>query len=173
MAVSQVPLAIRESTVEDLTAIRVIYNEGIADRLATLDEDLKSERDIAEWYAQRSDGRYGVLVAERDRRVVGWASLNPYSHRCAYRGVADLSIYVARDARGTGVGSVLLDAAEVRARTGDFHKIVLFALAENAAGRALYRKLGYRDVGTLTDQGRLDGRFVDVIVMEKLLRPLE
>jgi len=161
---------IRESRSNDLAAIREIYNQGIEDRIATLDEVAKTEDAIHEWYRAHGD-RYGVIVAERDDRVVGWASLNPYSHRCAYRGVADLSVYVERQARGTGVGSALLQSIERYAKQNEFHKIVLFALAKNEAGQRLYLKMGYRNVGIFAEQGRLDGRFVDVIAMEKILKP--
>jgi phosphinothricin acetyltransferase len=162
-------LRVRLAEASDLPDIREIYNQGIADGNATLDVDAKSEDEIREWYAARSDGRYCVIVAERGGRIAGWASLNPYSHRCAYAGVADLSVYVARGARGSGVGSALLTAVEGFARRADFHKIVLFALAENEAGTRLYRKLGYRDVGVFEEQGRLDGRYVDVAIKEKIL----
>jgi len=161
-------LLVRDARTTDLAAIREIYNQGIVDRIATLDEDPKTEADILAWFEQHG-ARYAVVVAQRDETIVGWASLNPYSHRCAYRGVADLSIYVARTARGSGVGTTLLNEIELRARRADFHKIVLFALTENNAGLRLYRKLRYRDVGIFKEQGRLDGRFVDVIAMEKLL----
>jgi L-amino acid N-acyltransferase YncA len=169
MTASREP-AIRPAREADLGAIRAIYNEGIEDRVATLDEDPKTDGDIREWFAAHSD-RYAVLVAERDGEIVGWASLNPYSHRCAYRAVADLSVYVARNARGTGVGSALLSALEPVARANEFHKIVLFALAFNDAGLRLYRSLGYRYVGVFEEQGLLDGRAVDVVAMERILRP--
>ncbi len=161
-------LLVRVATESDLTAIRAIYNEGIADRVATLDEEPKSAGDIAAWWSDHG-GRYAVLVAERGGAVVGWSSLNRYSHRCAYDGVADLSVYVAREARGKGVGFELLDALERVARGNGFDKIVLFTLPFNANGQALYRKAGFREVGTFRNQGRLDGRFVDVMAMEKLL----
>ncbi len=164
-------LHVRSATSADLDAIRRISNEGIADRIATLDEDPKDAADIAAWWSQH-DERYAVLVAHDDRgEIAGWASLNPYSHRCAYRGVADLSVYVKRAARGTGVGSLLLPALEKRAKEHAFHKIVLFALASNAHGQGLYRKFGYREVGVFREQGRLDGAFVDVTAMEKILKP--
>ena len=164
-------LHVRSATDADLEAIRRIYNQGIEDRIATLDEDPKTADDIAEWW-KAHQGRYAVLVAEdRDRKIVGWASLNPYSHRCAYAGVADLSVYVARDARATGIGSLLLRALEKTAKAHEFHKIVLFTFAFNTGGQGLYRKLGYREVGTFREMGRLDGRFVDVMAMEKILVP--
>ena len=164
-------LRARNATAADLDAIGRIYNEGIEDRIATLDEDPKTADDITAWWDAHRD-RYAVLVAERDAGdVVGWASLNPYSHRCAYAGVADLSIYVTRAARGTGVGSALLAELETAAKQRAFHKIVLFTFAFNAGGQGLYRKFGYREVGTFREQGRLDGRFVDVMAMEKILAP--
>jgi phosphinothricin acetyltransferase len=164
-------LHIRSAATADLDVIRRIYNEGIEDRIATLDEDPKDADGIAAWWSEH-EGRYVVLVAENEEAdVVGWASLNPYSHRCAYRGVADLSVYVRRDARGTGVGSALLAALEKRAKQEEFHKIVLFTFPFNANGQALYRRFGYREVGVFREQGRLDGASVDVMAMEKILKP--
>lgn len=162
---------VRAAQDADLDAIRRIYNEGIEDRIATLDEDPKDADDMTEWWSNHQ-GRYTVLVAENvATEVIGWASLNPYSHRCAYRGVADLSIYVGREARATGVGSALLEVLERRALEFGFHKIVLCALAFNENGQGLYRKFGYRAVGTFVEQGVLDGAFVDVTTMEKILKP--
>jgi len=164
-------LRVRNATAGDLDAIRRIYNEGIEDRVATLDEDPKSADDMAAWWSAHQD-RYAVLVAENAASgIIGWASLNPYSHRCAYNGVADLSVYVARAARGSGVGSLLLGALERTAKSNGFHKIVLFTFTFNAGGQGLYRKLGYREVGTFHEMGKLDGRFVDVMAMEKTLVP--
>jgi phosphinothricin acetyltransferase len=171
MNIGQPELRVRNATAADLDAIAHIYNEGIEDRIATLDEDAKTADDIAAWW-EAHQGRYAVLVAENAAGdVIGWASLNPYSHRCAYDGVADLSIYIERGVRGTGVGSLLLCALEKTAKANDFHKIVLFTFTFNAGGQGLYRKLGYREVGTFHEMGKLDGRFVDVMAMEKILVP--
>ena len=161
-------LTIRSAEAADLESIRYIYNEGIEDRVATLDQDPKSETDIAEWWDAHA-GRYAVLVAERSGEIVAWASLNPYSHRCAYAGVADLSIYVTRSARGSGIGKRLLSELELVARRNAFYKIVLFTFPFNEAGQRLYRGIGYREVGVFKEQGRLDGRPTDVMAMEKLL----
>jgi L-amino acid N-acyltransferase YncA len=110
-----------------------------------------------------------VLVAEADGRVVGWASLNVFNARRAYAHVADLSLYVERGWRGRGVGRQLLEALIGRARELGFHKLVLAAFPWNEAGMRAYRRAGFRDVGTYREQGRLDGRWVDTIVMEKIL----
>jgi phosphinothricin acetyltransferase len=163
-------LSVREGDACDLEAIRRIYNEGIEDRIATLDEDPKSVEDIQAWFAEHG-GRFAVLVAERDGTVAGWASINRYAQRCAYAGVADLSVYVARAARGSGVGSALLAALEQAALARGFHKIVLFTFAFNVPARRLYAACGFREVGVFHEQGRLEGRFVDVLAMEKILLP--
>ena len=98
---------IRKAISADLPFILTIYNQGIEDRIATLEQDLKEMSDIEIWF-QEHQGRYSVLVAESKGEIVGWASLNPYSHRCAYQGVADLSVYVDRACRGKGIGGLLL-----------------------------------------------------------------
>jgi L-amino acid N-acyltransferase YncA len=166
--VGSTTVTVRQAAAADVGRIRVIYNEGIEDRVATLDLEPKSAADMMEWWATRGE-RYEVVVAEQADAVVGWASLNPYSHRCAYDAVADLSVYVARASRGTGVGGALLRDIERRARDRAFHKIVLFTLPHNESGQALYRKLGYREVGVFKEQGMIDGKPVDVMAMEKLL----
>ncbi len=164
-------LAIRSARLEDIPAVTRIYNQGIEDRIATFEVDAKTEADVTTWLLDDRPTRYPVLVAESNGTIAGWAALRPYSHRCAYAGVGDLSVYVERGARGKGVGEQLLTALEHSARAGDFHKIVLFTLPFNEAGQRLYRKRGFREVGTFREQGTLDGRLVDVVIMEKILGP--
>lgn len=159
---------IRETTIEDLEAILAIYNQGIEDRIATLEEQPKTLNQMMDWYQEHTD-RYSILVIHQGEEILGWASLNPYSHRCAYRGVADLSVYIDRKWRGKGLGTQLLQAIEEKAKANGFHKIVLFTFSFNKLGQGLYHKVGYREVGIFQNQGMLDGQFVDVMAMEKLL----
>lgn len=162
------PVAVRPARADDAPAIARIYNEGIADRVATLETEERSAEERAAWLADR-DGRHPVLVAERDGAVLGWGSLNPFNPRPAYRHVADFSVYVAREARGSGVGGALLGTLIDTARHLGYHKLVLAAFPWNEAGLRLYRRFGFREVGTYREQGWLDGRWVDVVVMERLL----
>jgi phosphinothricin acetyltransferase len=159
---------VRRAATGDLDAIARIYNEGIEDRVATLDVEPKTRADIEAWWREH-DERHTVLVATESERVVGWASLNRFSHRCAHSAIADLSVYVTRSQRGRGVGAELLRRLEEQARTGGFHKIVLHALDSNEHGKRLYRKRGFRDVGVFEQHGVIDGGFADVVAMEKLL----
>lgn len=166
---TSLPVVVRGASKADLEAIRAIYNEGIEDRVATLDVDAKSRDSMGDWWLQHID-RYGVLVATESDEVIGWAALNAFSHRCAHADVADLSVYVARSHRGRGIGYVLLARLTQLAKEHGFHKIVLHALNVNEHGKALYRKAGFNEVGIFREHGRLDGRFVDVVAMELLLQ---
>lgn len=159
---------IRPARPADAAAIARIYNQGIEDRIATLETGLRTEADRMEWLRHR-DPRYGVLVAETADEVVGWFSLNPFSVRQAYRFVADFSLYVERAWRGRGVGARLLDAGIRLARRHGFHKLVLTMLPENEAARHLYRRYGFEPVGVFHEQGWVDGRWRDTLVMERIL----
>lgn len=161
-------MEIRRAEQRDLPAVLEIYNQGIEDRTATLETETKDDAYIQSRFADRSP-RYAVLVAERDGEILGWASINPYNKRAAYKGVGDLSIYIHRDHRGQGVGKQLLSELEKWGRAHAFYKFVLFTFPFNALGQGLYKKAGYREVGVFRNQGILDGRFVDVMAMEKLL----
>lgn len=161
-------IRLRQAAPADAAAIAAIYNQGIEDRVATLETEPRSPQERRGWLAGR-DARHPVLVAERDGQVIGWASLNAFNPRAAYDHVADLSIYVERGLRGKGIGRALLARIIAEARQIGFHKIVLAAFPTNAAGMRLYEAMGFTRVGVYREQGRLDDRWVDVIVMEQIL----
>ncbi|EDL66441.1 hypothetical protein BSG1_03775 [Bacillus sp. SG-1] len=161
-------IIIRKAEIRDIDRILTIYNQGIEDRVATLETEPKDRTYMAEWL-KAHQGRYTGIVAELEGEVIGWASLNPYSPRKAYAGVADISVYIERNSRGKGIGRKLLSSLEVKARENGFHKLVLFTFPFNKLGQQLYQKCGYREVGTFKNQGILDGIYVDVMAMEKLL----
>jgi L-amino acid N-acyltransferase YncA len=161
-------VTVRAASAADVEAIRAIHNQGIADRIATLDTAARSSEETQAWLADRGP-RHPVLVAEMDGTVVGWGSLNRFNPRPAYDSVADFSVYIERAWRGKGVGRRLLDALVDRARAIGYHKMVLAAMAHNNAGLALYTRTGFSRVGVYHEQGQLDGQWVDVVIMEKLL----
>ena len=161
-------IAVRPATLGDAAAICAIYNQGIEDRVATLETDLRTPDERRQWLASRGP-RHPVIVAEAGGEVVGWGSLNAFNPRKAYDYVADFSIYVERKWRGKGVGSRILARLIELARDLGYHKLVLSAFPTNPGGMALYEKFGFRTVGIYKEQGKLDGRWVDTIIMEKLL----
>jgi phosphinothricin acetyltransferase len=186
---------LRLASAADAEAICRIYNQGIEDRVATLETELRTPDERRQWLAGRSprhpvivaefvvagtvssaltegglkEARAGSASADNPSGLVGWASLNVFNARESYRFVADISVYVERGWRGKGVGRVLLEKLTELGRTHGFHKLVLSAFPGNAGGMALYAKSGFRTVGIYHEQGQLDGKWVDTIVMEKLL----
>lgn len=161
-------MRIRPADPGDAEAISEIYNQGIADRVATLETKLRSPEERRSWLAARGL-RHPVVVCEGKHGVCGWASLNSFNPREAYDSVADFSIYVDRGARSRGVGSALLAHLERLAASLEYHKLVLAMLSSNGAGIALYRRRGFREVGTYREHGLIDGRWVDILIMEKIL----
>jgi L-amino acid N-acyltransferase YncA len=178
---------VRLASEADAEAICRIYNQGIEDRVATLETEVRTVPERRDWLKSRSP-RHPVIVAEAPEpstapvspppprggaagpaTIVGWGSLNVFNPREAYRFVADFSVYVERAWRGKGVGGVLLERLIELARQHGFHKMVLSAFPTNASGVALYEKFGFRTVGIYHEQGLLDGQWVDTMIMEKLL----
>ena len=161
-------LRTRLATPDDAAAITAIYNEGIADRIATFETEPRTPAQLAAQLVEKGD-RFPTVVAERDGRVVAWASAGAYRSRPAYSGVAEHSVYVARAARGTGAGRAALDAlCQVYAERG-FWKIVSRIFPENTASLALHERCGFRVVGVYRRHGKLDGQWRDCVIVERLL----
>ncbi len=122
--------------------------------------------DIARWL----DGEHPVVVVEEeDGRVVAFAATFSYRPRACYSGIAETSVYVAREARGRGAGRLALSALIDAARTEGYWKLVSRIFPENRASRALVRSLGFREVGVYEKHGQLDGQWRDVVIVERLL----
>jgi phosphinothricin acetyltransferase len=150
---------------EDAAAIAVIYNEGIEDRLATFETEPRSAADVLGWL-----DAFPVVVAEDgDGDVAAWASAPPYSSRPAYGTVREFSIYVARSARGRGFGRATLVALIAECEGRGWSKLVSRVFPENEASLALCRSLGFREVGVYRRHARLDGRWRDCVIVERLL----
>jgi len=158
----------RAATPADAAAIAEIYNQGIADRVATYETEPRSAEERQAWL-EALGGRYPAVVAEADDRVVGWAAAGAYRARACYRGIGEFSVYVHRDWRGHGVGDRLLAALIDEAERLGFWKLVSRIFLFNEASRALCRKHGFREVGIYEKHAKLDGRWLDVVIVERLI----
>lgn len=172
VGISDATIVVRDALPGDAFALALIYNQGIVDRLATLETEERTAEERLAWLEARGP-RHPVIVADANGSLVGFGSLNAFNPRKAYDHVADFSLYVERAWRGKGVGRILLEALIDRAGRIGYHKMVLSAFPFNPAGMALYRKLGFRIVGVYQEQGLLDSRWVDTIIMEKILAEAE
>ncbi len=158
---------IRPATLDDAAAIAAIYNQGIADRGATFETEPRTADDIRTRLADQST--FPVLVAAEAGAVIGWAGLSGYRSRPCYAGIAEFSIYLDRAARGRGAGRQLLDALVDAAGRHGYWKLVSRVFPFNTASRALCRACGFREVGVYEKHGRLEGRWTDVVIVERLI----
>jgi phosphinothricin acetyltransferase len=142
-----------------------IYNDGIADRVATFETRPRSVADVEAWFG----GRHPVVVVEDGGQVLAFASTSAYRPRDCYAGIAEFSVYVARGARGRGAGRVAMEALIDAARAAGFWKLVSRVFVENTASRVLLRAVGFREVGTYEKHAQLDGIWRDVVIVERLI----
>jgi phosphinothricin acetyltransferase len=158
-------MVVREATRADAAEIAAIYNEGIADRIATFETDLRTEHDVLAWF----DRKYPIVVVEETGRVVAFAASSPSSGRCCYAKNADFSVYVARGARGRGAGRLAMASLVDAARDAGFTKLLSGVFVENGPSRKVLRRVGFREVGVHERHGQLDGVWRDVVIVERLL----
>src|SRR5215472_7886301 len=161
-----IELRTRAATILDATAIAAIYNEGIADRIATFETEPPSAADIAAWFT----GEHVVVVVESGKTgPVAFAASFPYSSRACYRGIGEFSVYVRRDFRGRGAGRAALAALIEAAAARGMHKLTSRVFPENTASPSLRKGLGFEEIGIHRRHGQLDGRWRDCVIVERLL----
>jgi phosphinothricin acetyltransferase len=158
---------IRPADRGDAAAIADIYNQGIAERGSTFETEPRSVDDITARLVDQ--GRFPMLVAENAGTVVGWAGLSRYRPRACYAGIGEFSVYLDRSARGRGVGRQLVEALVEAARERGYWKLVSRIFPFNTASRALCRACGFREVGVYEKHGCLDGQWLDVVIVERLI----
>ena len=149
----------------DWPAVSAIYAEGIETRTATF------ETEVPTWEAwdaaHLAEHRLVARASGSEPQTLGWAALSPYSDRCAYGGVAEVSVYVAVDARGRGVGSTLLRAVVKSSEAVGIWTLQAGIFPENLASLNLHRACGFRVVGVRERIGQLAGEWRDVVLLER------
>jgi L-amino acid N-acyltransferase YncA len=147
---------------EDWNAVRAIYLEGISTGNATFE---KFAPDSQTWDAGHLKGCR--FVARIGSEVLGWAALSPVSGRCVYAGVAEVSVYVAERARGRKIGSQLLEALATASEREGIWTLQAGVFPENVPSIELHKRVGFRIVGTREKLGSMDGRWRDVVLLER------
>lgn len=161
----------RAARVDDLPAIADIYNHEVLHSTATFDTEPVSLEERRRWLAAHESPRHPIVVADADGVVVGWASLSPWSQRCAYARAAEVSVYVHRDWRGRGLGRGLLEQLVDRGRAAGLGVLLARVVAESAGSLALHEALGFERIGTMRRVGEKFGRVLDVDLMDLQLLP--
>jgi phosphinothricin acetyltransferase len=149
----------------DALAIAQIFNQGIEDRIATFETAPRSAEQITTWF----DATHPIVVVESDGETIAFASTSTYRPRACYKGVAEFSVYVAREHRGRGAGRVAMERLISASEEAGFWKLVSRVFPENTGSLRLLRALGFREIGTYQKHAQLDGVWKDVVIVERLL----
>lgn len=162
-------MRIRLAKGADAEAIRTIYNIEVTETTHTFDLVPRTLEAQQEWLSSRT-GALAVMVAEDAGSVVGYASLSSYRDRPAYRTTVEDSVYVARSHQGQGVGRLLLTSVVDAARDRGFHTMMARIVGGHDASIRLHESLGFTAVGVEREVGRKFNRWLDVVVMQRMLR---
>lgn len=161
-------ILVRKATLEDLNKITEIYNEAVLHTAATFDTQIKTVQEQEKWFWEH-DQKHPILVAEKEGCVVGWASLSPWSDRCAYSDTAENSLYVEKTSQGDGIGKLLMKALLELAEQANLHTIIARITDGNQTSIKLHEKFGFEHIGIMREVGRKFGKLLDVYLMQKIL----
>ncbi|MFJ4617483.1 GNAT family N-acetyltransferase [Streptomyces sp. NPDC088812] len=159
-------LALRPLTEADLPEVLATLNHAIRHTDATLDHEEKTLDDLRDWLAAHH-GRYPALAAEQEGRLAGYGTLSPFSSRRGYLASAEISIYLAPDARGRGVGSALCARLTELAEQAGMSTVIAFISSGNEPSRRMVLRAGYRHEGVLRQVGYKLGRLTDLDIFQR------
>lgn len=161
-------VSLRPATAEDAEAIAAIYNLEVEHSTVTFDLVPRTIEEQRRWIIERS-GAHVVVVADLGGEVVGFGSLSPYKDRPAYATTVEDSVYIHREHQGQGIGrAVLAELVDAADRHG-FHTIMARIVGDHTASIGLHSALGFQLVGREREVGRKFGRWLDVVVMQRML----
>lgn len=163
-----IEVSIRPAREEDAPAIAEIYNHAVRTSTATFDTEEKSVEDRLRWLAEHGE-RYPVIVAVHQEKVIGWGSLSRYAERPGWRFTAENAVYVDPEFSGRGVGKIILEELIDLARKLGYHTIIAQIAGGNEASIRLHEKYGFKHAGTLKEAGNKFDRWIDVVLMEKVM----
>ena len=159
---------VRPVALGDAEATRAIYNLEVLETTVTFDLVARSVKEQEQWIEQHQGG-HPAIVAVDDDTVLGFASLSRFRPRAAYSPTVEDSVYVHREARGRGVGELLLREILALGADHGFHSVVARIVGGHDTSIALHRKCGFEEIGCEREVGRKFGRWLDVALMQRLL----
>ena len=162
-------IRIRHAARADLPRIVEIYNATIPSREVTADTEPVSVESRVPWFEAHRPDRRPLWVAQRASDIDGWLSLSTFYGRAAYDGTVELSVYVAADQRGNGVGSMLMRHALAQAPTLRIDTLIGFIFRHNPRSLRLFHNHGFERWGLLPAVAVLDGTPRDVVIVGRRL----
>ncbi len=165
-------LTIRDAVCGDLEAITDLYNAWIATLTTTWTEALETYDQRSQWFESQTRAKFPVLVANYAGEVVGFASYGPFRGEGkwpGYRGTVDHTVHVRRDHWGSGIGRALVEGLIGRARSADIHVLVGAIDAENEGSIRFHARLRFVEVARMPQTGQKFGRWLNLVLMQKIL----
>ncbi|QDP39574.1 GNAT family N-acetyltransferase [Radiobacillus deserti] len=160
---------VRDAHVNDVPEMTDIYNNAVRTTTATFDLEEQTADERQMWFHSFND-QYPLIVAEFNGHVVGYCSLSPYRSKPAYAKTVELSVYIAPNHRGNGVGSILLEEIIKRAKKLGYHTILGGVTEGNKRSMRLHEKFGFENVGCLKEVGFKFGNWQDVHFYQLILK---
>jgi phosphinothricin acetyltransferase len=162
-------MRLRPASLEDAEAIRRIYNVEVETSTVTFDMVPRTLEDQQRWIQERSGVHLALVAVDDEGSVAGFGSLSPYRDRPAYSPTVEDSVYVARNRQGEGVGKLLLQGLVEAAQAQGFHSVMARVVGGHDASIRLHAAAGFEVVGTEREVGRKHRRWLDVVLMQRLL----
>lgn len=161
---------LRAASEADIPAITDIYTEQVLHGTATYELTPPSEAEMLGRFRGLQGNRYPYLVAEEAGAILGYAYAGPFRARPAYNWFVEDSIYLAKEARGKGVGSALLERLVADCQALGFRQMLaVIGGSDNHGSIRLHEKAGFAHVGTMKGSGLKFGRWVDTVLMQKAM----
>ena len=158
---------IRKATINDIPGITKIYNEAVQKTVATFDTEAKTIDEQKKWF-QTHGSKNPIIVAEQDKKIVGWAALSKYSDKNAYSDFAEISLYVKSKKQGKGIGKQLIKKIVDEGEKAELHALIARITEGNKISIMLHESVGFQHVGILKEAGFKFGKRLDVYLMEKI-----
>lgn len=162
-------MMIRSAVAADAPAVAAIWNPMIRDTAVTFNSAEKTPEGLAQDFADKAADGKAFLVAVSDGSVLGFATYGQFRGGVGYAHAMEHTIILSRSARGQGVGRALMQAIEDHARKGGAHVMMAGVSAENPDGVAFHAAVGYREMVRLPELGFKFGRWMDLVLMQKML----
>ncbi len=161
---------IRAAEPIDAEAIRAIYNREVEGSTVTFDMVERSLEEQLAWISEHSGGHPAIVaVEEKSGQILGFGSLTAYRPRPAYSITVEDSVYVRDDSRGLGLGQALLGELVRLAGLHGYHSIIARIVGDHEASIKLHASAGFLQVGRETEVGRKHGRWLDVVLMQRMI----
>ena len=160
-------LNVRKASLNDIKSITEIYNEAIEKTVATFDTKKKTIDEQRKWFEDHGS-KNPIVVAEKDKKIVGWGALSKYSTKCAYSDFAEISLYVIEKEQGKGIGKQLIKNIVDEGEKAGLHALIARITEGNKISIMLHESVGFQHVGILKEAGFKFGKRLDVYLMEKI-----